>query len=118
MSGQGPQTTHKVRRNVSPSQTQRQGPIKAVKPFGINLRNSPSRSPSSPSHVLFTQQGPRRSPVAESRHSPDRRSPGPGSPSKGKNSFLCVWQVAIHCESETRDRQSCKGVSLTDRSNR
>ena len=83
MSGQGPQPAHKVRRNGSPSQ--RQGPIKAVKPFGINLRNSPSKSPSSPSHTLFTQQGQRRSPVADNRHSPDRRSPGPSSPCpKGK----------------------------------
>lgn len=69
MSGQGPGSTHKMRRNVSPPS--RQGPMKAVKPF--ILKSSPSRSPSSPTLSNLAFQ--RRSPVTDSRHSPDRRSP-------------------------------------------
>ncbi|KAL4222270.1 Glucocorticoid-induced transcript 1 protein [Mactra antiquata] len=62
MSGQGPTSAHKMR------------PMKAVKPF--ILKSSPS--PSSPTLGSFPFQ--RRSPVADTRHSPDRRSPG--SPAK------------------------------------
>lgn len=61
MSGQGPASAHKVRR-LSPT-PQRQGPMKAVKPFILK--------PTSPSNVSPWQ---RPSPV-ESRQSPDRRSP-------------------------------------------
>lgn len=70
MSGQGPPPAPKVRRNVSPSQ--RQGPMKAMISFTLK-GNSPSRSPSSPTHLAALHG---RSPVTEHRHSPDRRSPG------------------------------------------
>jgi hypothetical protein len=91
MSGQGPTSAHKMRRNVSPPQ--RQGPMKAVKPF--ILKSSPSRSPSSPCSLTLQ----RRSPVTDSRHSPDRRSPGPSSPGfKGIQSESMVsefWHIAM-----------------------
>ncbi|XP_060596674.1 protein FAM117B-like [Ruditapes philippinarum] len=80
-----------MRRNVSPPQ--RQGPMKAVKPF--ILKSSPSRSPSSPCSLTLQ----RRSPVTDSRHSPDRRSPGPSSPGfKGIQSESMVsefWHSAM-----------------------
>lgn len=70
MSGQGPPPAPKVRRNVSPSQ--RQGPMKAMKAFTLK-GSSPSRSPSSPTHLAALHG---RSPGPDNRLSPDRRSPG------------------------------------------
>ena len=90
MSGQGPPHAPKVRRNVSPSQ--RQGPMKAMKAFSL-IGSSPSRSPSSPTHLAALHG---RSPGPDNRVSPDRRSPG--SPCfKGKRSKggSMVWQIAI-----------------------
>lgn len=72
MSGQGPGTTHKVRRSTTPPQMaqSRQGPLKAVQPF-ILKKNNPSRSPSSPNFLVRQ----RKSPGPEIGLSPDRRSP-------------------------------------------
>ena len=103
MSGQGPPAAHKVRRNVSPSQTRRQGPMKAVMPF--ILKHSPSRSPSSPtlSSLAVLQ---RRSPVAD-RLSPDsRRSPSSPGSYKGSrpklHAFLPFgWHFAMFGRSST-----------------
>ena len=81
MSGQGPATTHKVRRPTTPPQMalSSKGPLKAVQPFSSMLRrNSTSRSPSSPNYGVSRQ---RKSP--DIGPSTDRRSPGsPGF--KGK----------------------------------